>query len=257
MQCIKGKIIVVPNHSTTADLKSSSALSLNSVSKEFCRSSSTSEYSSTCRPKVCHEYISKGSISGLRATMIQPFSNKYAPWPLLAWKEGDDIDVMAIFKVSNSVAPCSCHMHYGVGRCWGEQGKRGQSRILRRWYRLWRTWKSYSSSLGMFQGSYDRRSWIREVLGRVVPELSTFRSEISIDLHRLSKHMNHAVNQVSRLKQWTHDFKTLGPHLENYNSKEDTSCKGVLTYSCDWKRWTSVHFDVCVYRRRVIVGVNT
>lgn len=69
-------------------------------------------------------HVSKGSISGLRATMIQPFSNKYAPWPLLAWKEGDDIDVMAIFKVSNSVAPCSCLVHYGVGRCWGEQGKR-------------------------------------------------------------------------------------------------------------------------------------
>jgi hypothetical protein len=57
--------------------------------------------------------------------MIQPFSQRYYhPWPLLAWKEGTDTDVMAIFKVRNPDAPCSCLLHYGVERIWSENGER-------------------------------------------------------------------------------------------------------------------------------------
>jgi hypothetical protein len=61
--------------------------------------------------------------SALRATQIRPISNSYKPWPVLSWKEGDDIDVLAIFKI-NEEGPCSCLMHYGQERCWGTDGRR-------------------------------------------------------------------------------------------------------------------------------------
>lgn len=66
----------------------------------------------------------QGPITGLRATMIQPCTDRYDPWPLLTWTEGDDIDIMAIFKIDSQVAPCSCLMHYGIERCWDKDGKR-------------------------------------------------------------------------------------------------------------------------------------
>jgi hypothetical protein len=46
------------------------------------------------------------------------------PLPLLKWREGEDTDVMAIFKVDKVTGLCSCLMHYGVERCWKPNGKR-------------------------------------------------------------------------------------------------------------------------------------
>jgi hypothetical protein len=46
------------------------------------------------------------------------------PLPLLKWRQREDTDVMAIFKVDKITGLCSCLMHYGVERCWEPNGKR-------------------------------------------------------------------------------------------------------------------------------------
>jgi hypothetical protein len=69
-----------------------------------------------------HASNASGPITKVKATMIQPFSNQYSPWPLMSWHEGDETEIMAIFKVSNALQPCSCLMHYGVERTWGTRG---------------------------------------------------------------------------------------------------------------------------------------
>jgi len=71
-----------------------------------------------------HRHIASGPVQGVRVGLIRPVTNRYDPWPLVTWTEGSDTDVMAIFKVHSPVEPASFLMHYGVGRCWREDGKR-------------------------------------------------------------------------------------------------------------------------------------
>ena len=71
-----------------------------------------------------YRHVASGPIQGIRVTLIRPITNNYDPWPLVTWTESGNTDVMAIFKVQSPVEPASFLMHYGVGRCWREDGKR-------------------------------------------------------------------------------------------------------------------------------------
>lgn len=62
--------------------------------------------------------------SALRVTQIRPFSSQYRPWPIVSWREGDDIDALALFKIEGEGSPASCLMFYGNERCWAADGKR-------------------------------------------------------------------------------------------------------------------------------------
>ena len=89
----------------------------------FISSHTTPELASPIADHL-HRHIASGPIQGIRVGLIRPITHGYDPWPLVTWREGNDTDVMAIFKVQSPVEPASFLMHYGVGRCWGEDGKR-------------------------------------------------------------------------------------------------------------------------------------
>jgi hypothetical protein len=89
----------------------------------FISSHTTPELASPIADHL-HRHIASGPIQGIRVGVIRPITHGYDPWPLVTWREGNDTDVMAIFKVQSPLEPASFLMHYGVGRCCGEDGKR-------------------------------------------------------------------------------------------------------------------------------------
>ena len=89
----------------------------------FISSHTTPELASPIADHL-HRHIASGPIQGIRVALIRPVTHGYDPWPLVTWTEGNDVDVMAIFKVRSPLEPASFLMHYGVGRCWREDGKR-------------------------------------------------------------------------------------------------------------------------------------
>jgi hypothetical protein len=60
----------------------------------------------------------KRPITGLQASLIQPFTSEFDPWPIVIWEEGVNTNVMAVFKVEAQFSRCSCLMHYGHVRNW-------------------------------------------------------------------------------------------------------------------------------------------
>jgi len=69
-----------------------------------------------------HYLSNMAQITDVRATMIYNFKPEWTPWPVVEWREGDNTDVVAIFKVEDDVSPCSYLMHCGVGS-WQEDGR--------------------------------------------------------------------------------------------------------------------------------------
>lgn len=72
-----------------------------------------------------------GRITGFRAGIVR-LLNDDKIWPVVEWREGLDTDVLAIFKVMGSDAPCGCLMHYGDGIVWQDR---------KRWRRSFITWQ--------------------------------------------------------------------------------------------------------------------
>lgn len=62
-------------------------------------------------------------ITYIRPTVIYPLTETKESWPLVEWVDGDDTDVVAIFKVVDNAVPCSHLMHCGLGR-WQGNGSR-------------------------------------------------------------------------------------------------------------------------------------
>jgi hypothetical protein len=133
-QAINSHTVISLPIPTTLTVQTPSSPTVNTVRAEFGNLNSeallnfiSSRTTADIAPSIAghlQRHVSKGHVTDIRATMIQPFTPNYAPWPLFAWKEGDDTEVMAIFKISSPDTPGSCLLHYGVGRCWREQGKR-------------------------------------------------------------------------------------------------------------------------------------
>jgi hypothetical protein len=113
-----------PNHdpATSTDIEKFGGL--ESPAFQTLLSSSTSPALAVSITEYLRRHVPNGSMSAFSASVIQPFTDRYAPWPLLKWREGDDTDVMAIFKVESQQVPCSCLLHYGVGRCFQTNGNR-------------------------------------------------------------------------------------------------------------------------------------
>lgn len=68
-------------------------------------------------------------ITGFRAGVVKLFNDEKV-WPIVEWREGRDIDVLAIFKVMGSDAPCGCLMHYGNGIEWGVRKRWRESSLV-------------------------------------------------------------------------------------------------------------------------------
>lgn len=71
-------------------------------------------------------------ITGLKVTVVYQFGNEGTSWPVVEWREGDETDVVAIFKVEDATTPCSYLMHRGVG-CW-KTGSRRWSQSFLAWF---------------------------------------------------------------------------------------------------------------------------
>jgi len=80
-----------------------------------------------------------GPATDLRGTTIKPFATSLytgSSWRIMAWKEGEDVDVMAISKAREDGGPMSGIFHYGIQKYWG-QTRRGNKRWNKRvvgWY---------------------------------------------------------------------------------------------------------------------------
>jgi hypothetical protein len=120
----KSPVANPPNHdpATLTDLEKFGGL--ESPAFQSLLSSSTSPALAVSITEYLRRHVPNGPMSAFSASVIQPFTDRYAPWPLLKWREGDDTDVMAIFKVESQQVPCSCLLHYGVGRCFQTNGNR-------------------------------------------------------------------------------------------------------------------------------------
>jgi len=70
-------------------------------------------------------------ITGFRAGSVR-LLNDDKVWPVVEWRENHDTDVLAIFKVMGSGAPCGYLMHYGEGIVWQDR---------KRWRRSFITWQ--------------------------------------------------------------------------------------------------------------------
>ena len=61
--------------------------------------------------------MQKTRITGLRTTSVTKFINGDSLPPMIEWREGKDVDVLAFCKVPEDDGPCSLLMHVGVGVC--------------------------------------------------------------------------------------------------------------------------------------------
>lgn len=68
-------------------------------------------------------------ITGFRAGVVRLFNDEKV-WPVVEWREGRDIDVLAIFKVMGPDIPCGCLMHYGNGIEWGVRKRWRESSLV-------------------------------------------------------------------------------------------------------------------------------
>lgn len=68
-------------------------------------------------------------ITGLKVTVVYQFGDEGTSWPVVEWRQGDETDVVAIFKVEDATTPCSYLMHRGVG-CWRTDGRRWRQSFL-------------------------------------------------------------------------------------------------------------------------------
>jgi hypothetical protein len=75
----------------------------------------------------CHSTMAR--ITGLKATVVYQLGDGGASWPVVEWREGDETDVVAIFKVEDATTPCGYLMHRGVG-CWRTDGRRWRQSFL-------------------------------------------------------------------------------------------------------------------------------
>jgi hypothetical protein len=116
--------ITVADYNPFSSIEEDKFGGLDSPAFQAILSECTSPASATSITEYLKRHVANGPMTALGASMIQPFTDRYAPWPLLTWREGDRTDVMAIFKVESQDVPCSCLMHYGVDRCFQPNGKR-------------------------------------------------------------------------------------------------------------------------------------
>jgi hypothetical protein len=70
-------------------------------------------------------------VTGFRAVVVTLFNDEKR-WPIVEWRENDDTEVLAIFKVMGLGIPCGCLMHYGEGIAWLKS---------KRWRRSILTWE--------------------------------------------------------------------------------------------------------------------
>jgi hypothetical protein len=70
-------------------------------------------------------------ITGFRAGIVR-LLNDDTIWPVVEWRENLDTDVLAVFKVTGSGAPCGYLMHYGEGLVWQDH---------KRWRRSFIAWQ--------------------------------------------------------------------------------------------------------------------
>lgn len=61
--------------------------------------------------------MQKTRITGLRTTSVAKVINDDSLPPMIEWREGKDVDVLAFCKVPEGGGPCSLLMHVGVGVC--------------------------------------------------------------------------------------------------------------------------------------------
>ena len=61
--------------------------------------------------------IQKRRITCLRTTSVAKFMNNRSFPPMIEWREGQDVDVLAFWKIPEEGGPCSLLMHAGVGFC--------------------------------------------------------------------------------------------------------------------------------------------
>jgi hypothetical protein len=74
-----------------------------------------------------HLQSTKAQMTALRATAAHPLVDDASSWPVVEWKEGDDIEVLAIFHVDEDVEEpesCSWVTHTGVGPCEDDKTER-------------------------------------------------------------------------------------------------------------------------------------
>lgn len=74
--------------------------------------------------------VSEFAVTGLRAGRVKvPGTDE--KWPIVEWREREDTDVMAIFKIHKQNSQCSWLTHRGEGR-WHREGRWRQSSLT--WY---------------------------------------------------------------------------------------------------------------------------
>jgi hypothetical protein len=80
---------------------------------------------------------SKTRITGLRASAVNTHKQSRV-WPVVEWREGQDAEVLAVFRIDSQDSPCSYIIHTGVGIGWEGEG--------RRWRRSSLMWAVYEAS---------------------------------------------------------------------------------------------------------------
>jgi len=186
---------------------------LDSPSFQTILSECTSPASANSITEYLKRHIANGPMTALGASMIQPFTDRYAPWPLLTWREGDHTDVMAIFKVDNQDVPCSCLMHYGVDRCFQPN--------VKRWKMSSVAW--VAASLEHMQELFLAASHVSGISQGAEPEFRRVLGENDVrncSREDLSLYARNLVSQVSRMRQLKSEFDAVSQSLENFSSKE-------------------------------------
>jgi len=158
--------------------------------------------------------------SALRATQILPFSSEYRQWPLVSWREGDDVDVMALFKILGEPgSPASCLLFYGNERCWGADGQR---------------WKASYIAWSVTSIEHIRELFLAaaHVAGRIIPAQYLFsegsgspsKEEYILSCNsndfRLYKCVEFVRSQLSIVQAWEEQFTSIEPHLRGYSERE-------------------------------------
>jgi len=59
---------------------------------------------------ACHEHI-----TGFKAGSVKLLNDEES-WPIVEWREGQDTEVLGMFKVADQGVPCDCLFHYGTGK---------------------------------------------------------------------------------------------------------------------------------------------
>lgn len=173
-----------------------------------------------------HRHSASGPIQGIRVGFIRPVTTRYDPWPLVAWTEGNDTDVMAIFKVQSPAEPASFLMHYGVGRCWREDGKKWkQSHIAWAVVDMEHMAELFVAASHLSGFAQPSNSEFVRILDEKSPKTCS-RDEympsylLTLTFCRLSRYAQKLVAQVSRVRQLHRDFEALKQSLESFSSTE-------------------------------------